>query len=63
MFILIMYCAYYYYSEKKVKHYAGKAYKSANSYNLRNADQTQKTWEWKRPDELKLDEFIFMNIK
>lgn len=28
-----------------------------------NADQTQETWEWKRPDELKLDEYIFMNIK
>lgn len=28
-----------------------------------NADQTQKTREWKRPEELKLDESIFMNIK
>lgn len=49
--------------EKKVKHYAGKVYKSAFSYNLMNADQTQKTWEWKRLEELKLDESIFMNIK
>lgn len=58
-----MYCAYDYYSGKKVKHYAGKVYKSAFSYNLMNADQTQKTWEWKRLEELKLDESIFMNIK